>query len=69
MTVRTQIFEYNDKKRINSSAKKHNVKAAENGKNVALIGEANDVYAVLDSCFGQGNYHCRLDGDILLVNL
>lgn len=69
MTIRTQIFEYNDKKRINSSAKKHNVMAAENGKNVALIGETNDVYDVLDNCFGRGNYHCRLDGDVLLVNL
>jgi len=69
MTIRTQIFEYNDKKRIGSSAKKHNVMAAEKGKNVALIGEADDVYAVLDNCFGQGCYHCRLDGDILLVNL
>ena len=69
MTVRTQIFEYNDKKRIISSSKKHSVRIADNGKKVALVGEANDVYGVLDDCFGVGNYHCRLDEDVLLVNL
>lgn len=69
MQIRTQIFEYLDKQRVENSCDEHEVICAENGNKVALIGEEMDVYHVLDDCFVSGHYHCDLEGDTLLVNL
>lgn len=65
---RTNLFEYNDKKRINEASIAHNVEMADNGNKVALIAKnIEDIICVFDDCFDK--YTFTVDGDVVLLNM
>lgn len=65
--MQTNLFNYEDEKRINKSCLDHNVVCASNMKKIALVGEELDIYAVLNECFGEYKY--KKDKDVILVNV
>lgn len=67
MIVRTNLFEYNDTRRIINSCLAHDVHMTNNQWKTALIGEEKEVHEVLTDCFGK--YKFTQDGDIILVNM
>ncbi len=65
--MQTNLFDYDDKERMNNSCEKNNVVCASNMKKIALVGKEKDIHNVLKDCFGEYKY--KKEEDVLLVNV